>query len=94
MHFETHPPAPLPHGVLNLVEAQSLAAEAMATGHWCVLRNGGRGMKLRYKSRSEVCARSKFRKVKETMRQGCVILLSPDGTLHGYASEPMCRTRW
>lgn len=65
-------------------------------GMWCVLRDGGvsRGMRVAYASQSEESARRSYERIVQQMRQGCVLLLDPDGYLHEYASEPMCRRRW
>ncbi|GIU74791.1 MAG: hypothetical protein KatS3mg004_1878 [Bryobacteraceae bacterium] len=78
----------------ELAAARSIAAEPLARGHWCLIRDGGRGMRVMSHTRDEQHARKLFDRHCRRMRQGSLLLLRPDGALADYASEPMCRRRW
>jgi hypothetical protein len=68
-----------------------------APGFWSVMRHGGRSndkWRLAAASLSEATATAKYTKIYKDMRQGGLVLLSPDGREVRRYEAPLLRTIW
>lgn len=75
---------------------EEIAAVAQK-GYWCVLRHGGRSSdswRLRVGYENEEEGIVAFRKVRDSMRQGGVTLISQSLSINRHQEAPRLRTRW
>ena len=80
-------------------EALECTKRARSGGYssaWLVLRKGqpSRPMRVVRGCVSSVLAKDIFQRTCFRMRQGLVVLVSPEDEITAYASEPMVRSRW
>ena len=80
----------------DVADIKDTLADCPMDGLWTVVRRGRPGGRIRilWRYRDEVLARSRYERERIRARQGMVGLIDPQGDFASYYSVPMARRRW